>query len=457
VKDSSATPTLRRRSPWGSAPLILAALGLMAAPASAATVVVNTTADLNTGSCSSTCSLRDAVATANPGDTVQVPGGHYVLSLGDIVSAHNLTIAGAGARLTVLDGNGASRIFQFNGRPFVVGPPFEVDDVALVNGLAATNSAATSGPDGGAVVGAGTLVLRRCLVANSQARTGGGIWWFGGLTVDQSTIAGNRATGSVEGFAGGGIFGALGPDPITNSTITGNTAPAGTIGGGVALEETEVSFVNDTITGNQAGIGGGIGYLAMGTLADTIIAGNTGGDCSRFFFVLTPDHSLDSDNSCHLTDAGSLPGVDPLLGPLANNGGPTDTQALLAGSPAIDAGNNATCLPTDQRGVTRPQGPACDIGAYEVLTPQGQIAALIAQINALVTAGSLAPNNANPLITKLNQVVNKLNGAQTTAACGQLGAFLNQLNADIGNGTLTPTEGQPLLDAANAIQASIGC
>lgn len=103
------------------------------------------------------------------------------------------------------------------------------------------------------------------------------------------------------------------------------------------------------------------------------------------------------------------------------------------------------------------RGPACDIGAYELLTPQGQLAALIAQINALVTAGSLAPNQANPLITKLDQVLNKLNGGQTSAACGQSGAFLNQLNADIGNGTLTPTEGQPLLDAVNAFRASLGC
>jgi hypothetical protein len=61
------------------------------------------------------------------------------------------------------------------------------------------------------------------------------------------------------------------------------------------------------------------------------------------------------------------------------------------------------------------------------------------------------------LITKLNQVANKLNAGQTTAACGQLGAFINQLNADIGNGTLTPAQGQPLLDAANALKASMGC
>jgi hypothetical protein len=168
------------------------------------------------------------------------------------------------------------------------------------------------------------------------------------------------------------------------------------------------------------------------------------------------DHSLDSDNSCVLIGPGDLPGVAPLLGPLANNGGPTDTHALLAGSPAIDAGG--ICAPTDQRGVTRPQGPACDIGAFEApATPEGQIAALIAQIEALVAGGELAGNKANPLINKLEQALAKLEGEQTNAACGQLGAFLNQVNAYIGNGTLTAAQGQALIAAVNAVRADIGC
>jgi CSLREA domain-containing protein len=432
-----------------AAALAFTALGLAAAPAGAATVAVNTTADLDTGSCSSTCSLRDAVATANPGDTVQVPAGHYVLTLGEISLSKSLTVAGAGARSTILDGNGAGRIFDDlnTAQTDIV----EIDDVALVNGLAVTPDAVGGGLDGGAIAGGGTLTVRRCLVANSQAEAGGGILWFGTVTVDQCTIAGNRAFS----LSGGGVVINAGLVTITNSTLTGNAAPAG-FGGGALLVNVGLSLDNDTIAGNQAGAGGGLFLLAGGQLANTIVAGNQGGDC-QIIVGPTSDHSLDSDNSCGLTDAGSLPGVNPLLGPLANNGGPTDTQALLAGSPAIDAGDTATCLPTDQRGVTRPQGPACDIGAYEVETPQSQIAALIAQIKALVTAGSLAQNKANPLITKLDQVLNKLNAGQTTAACGQFGAFLNQLNADIGNGTLTAAQGQPLLNAANSILVSMGC
>jgi hypothetical protein len=76
-------------------------------------------------------------------------------------------------------------------------------------------------------------------------------------------------------------------------------------------------------------------------------------------------HNLDSGTGCGVTGAGDLSGVNPLLGPLASNGGPTQTMALLSGSPAIDAGDDGACPSNDQRGVTRPQGSHCDIGAYE--------------------------------------------------------------------------------------------
>jgi hypothetical protein len=145
---------------------------------------------------------------------------------------------------------------------------------------------------------------------------------------------------------------------------------------------------------------------------------------------------------------------------LANNGGPTDTQALLAGSPALDAGNNSTCLATDQRGVTRPQGPACDIGAFEAFvppTPEDQIAALIAQINALVTAGALTPSNAKPLLNTLENVAKHLDQGQVTQTCKELGDFIKKVEGDIQTGKLTAANGQALIDAANAIRANLGC
>jgi hypothetical protein len=81
---------------------------------------------------------------------------------------------------------------------------------------------------------------------------------------------------------------------------------------------------------------------------------------------------------------------------------------------------------------------------------------LIAEIDALVTGGTLAPNKAHPLLTKLNQVVDKLNAGHTSEACGQLGAFINQINAYIRNGNLTAAQGQSLIDATNALRADIG-
>jgi hypothetical protein len=76
-------------------------------------------------------------------------------------------------------------------------------------------------------------------------------------------------------------------------------------------------------------------------------------------------HNIASDNSCNLSAPGDMPNTDPLLGPLQNNGGPTYTTAIPFNSPAKDSADNTACPPTDQRGVIRPQGAGCDIGAYE--------------------------------------------------------------------------------------------
>lgn len=115
--------------------------------------------------------------------------------------------------------------------------------------------------------------------------------------------------------------------------------------------------------------GGGIVYDTEGdspSLTATIVANQlAGGDCNTI--ITSFGFNLDSDSSCGLSGTGDQSGVDPLLGPLQNNGGPTETHALLTGSPAIDAVTSGCPPPaTDQRGIARAQGPACDIGAYEV-------------------------------------------------------------------------------------------
>jgi hypothetical protein len=102
-------------------------------------------------------------------------------------------------------------------------------------------------------------------------------------------------------------------------------------------------------------------------LLNTLLASNTPANGSGT--ITDAGHNLSSDGSCVFTSIGSLNNTDPKLGPLANNGGPTMTMRLLPGSPAIDAGDNTAAPPTDQRGVPRPVGLACDIGAYECSPP----------------------------------------------------------------------------------------
>jgi hypothetical protein len=148
-----------------------------------------------------------------------------------------------------------------------------------------------------------------------------------------------------------------------------------------SLQEFATSICSDVVCrGNTAGSGLGGGIRNWGTLTFTssIVAKNPDGeDCSLpSGRVISKGYNLDSDGSCQLTAATDHPGVDPLLGPLQDNGGPTLTHALLPGSPAIDAipwGTNG-CGTThigDQRWQARPEalGSSCDIGAYEVEVP----------------------------------------------------------------------------------------
>jgi len=434
---------------------LLASLALsLATAAGAATIVVNTTTDQALGDCSSSCSVRDAVATAASGDTVQIPAGHYVLTLGEIAIDQNLTLAGAGARSTILDGNAASRVLSVG--PTNTGAEVTFSDLTVRNGQ--TNSIG-----GGGIRNEARLTVQRCLItANLTQQVGGGIYSGDNsiLVVVESLVAGNQA--QFPGGQGGGIF-SSGALVVLNSTVGGNTAALN--GGGVLINSVNFGLpfqgvFFSTIAGNSAPSGGGI--ITFGTVfaVDAILAGNTGGDCAFASAPLASDHSLDSDGSCGLTNPGELSGVDPLLGPLANNGGPTDTYALLTGSPAIDAagGGASFCPPNDQRGVSRPQGPACDIGAFErVLTPQDQIAALTGQINALVTAGALTQSNANPLLNTLDNAAKHLDRGQTSQTCKELGDLVQKVNGDIQTGKLTAANGQALINAANAIRANLGC
>ncbi len=241
--------------------------------------------------------------------------------------------------------------------------------LTLTNSTVSANSS-TGVAGGGGIINYGTTTLTNSTVSGNTAGSGpgsgfgGGIVNYGNTTLTSSTVSGNSTAG-----AGGGIFNSSGMTTatvtVTNGTISGNAAGASG-GGGVFNLNAILTLTNSTVSGNSTtGLGGGILASGAEDIRNTIVAGNgpPGADCSGA--ITSAGHNLDGDGSCGLTGPGDLSNADPMLGSLANNGGPTRTYALLPGSPAIDAGDNVGCPLTDQRGAARPLGSACDIGAYE--------------------------------------------------------------------------------------------
>ncbi|MGI8854357.1 MAG: choice-of-anchor Q domain-containing protein [Thermomicrobiales bacterium] len=254
-------------------------------------------------------------------------------------------------------------------------------DTTTINGNTASDS-------GGGIFNHGALTITNAVINNNSAATalGGGLYntmatakatfatttlsgnsaKFGGaiandtngaVKVDQSTINGNTVTD-----IGGGIYNRTGGVvALTNSTLSGNTATPGAGGGFDSFGATGI-LTNVTVAGNTSvGFGNNDGISTDGnmTLRGTIVADGCGGP------VTSSDYNLDIGLSCKFTGPHDQKGTNPQIGPLANNGGPTFTHALSQGSPAVDMGG-AACLPTDQRGIARPQGAACDIGAFEL-------------------------------------------------------------------------------------------
>jgi uncharacterized repeat protein (TIGR01451 family) len=366
--------------------------------AAAATFDVDSTPDAtHVGGCTPApddCSLRDAVAAVNlsadAANTINVPEGTYPITAGQLelapATGDTTMIAGGGARSTTLDAGGASRVFVISDSDTTISG-------VTISGILVDAVAAGQEPS--------LTLVDSTVTGNTAAVQGGGVAAASfhtpltptisfPLTIVRSTIRNNRLTGGTPPVAaiGGGIntFGDL---TVTNSTITGNTVDSPALvnmGGGVgagldptSITATTVSIVNSTISGNAVtgaptSAGGGLAISSVSptvamSVTNTIIQGNTvNGAQSECSGVVAPTsaNNLTGDATCLFTDAGSFQG-DPLLGALANNGGPTDTLLPAEASPTIDAGTGTGCPATDQRGVARPQRSACDIGAVEVV------------------------------------------------------------------------------------------
>jgi hypothetical protein len=355
-----------------SAVFLALAVGLVT-PAEAATLFVDATiGDDTANNCQNPASpcktITHALTQANLGDTIQIAAGTYDnTNNGEtfpLVIDKNLTLTGAGAPTTIIDADGTNTVITVN-----AGVTAAISGVTITGGnniCAVDNCLA----QGGGVLSDGTVTLTNVTVSGNTATcTGGGCDALGAgvlnngtLTLTNVTVSGNTVTCTGDNCLarGGGIYDR--PDStltLTNVTVSGNT----------------VTCTGDNCLADGGGLFNGVGTV---TLTATIIALQLlGPDCATVGTITSNGFNLDSDNTCSLSVVnGDKPGVDPLLGPLANNGGPTQTHALLTGSPALDMVQSGCPPPTtDQRGISRPQngdlsGTAfCDIGAYELVPP----------------------------------------------------------------------------------------
>jgi len=326
-------------------------------------------------------------------DTALAAGGRVTFNCGASPVAIGVTsqkiLAGDtiidGGGLVTLMGSGATQVGALNGD----GPPLlqglaslrvvvNPDATLALANMTISNSSTSDYDGGGAVLNGGTLTVTNCTFAtNSAGYSGGGaISNSGNLTVTNSTFSGNYAD------HGGAIYNS-GTLTVSNSTFSYNSVifsgamPTLGGGGGAISNSGNLIVLNSTFSDNVAQYGGAAisnEYLGSSSLSNTIVANsNSVGNCSGT--ITDGGHNVDDGTTCGFrSPTGSLSNANALLDPagLANNGGPTQTIALQAGSPAIDSGNEAVCSAPpvnnlDQRGYPRPGTGAvnCSIGAYE--------------------------------------------------------------------------------------------
>jgi CSLREA domain-containing protein len=428
--------------------LVLLLSSTLVGPAGAAVFPVDSMLDAvdaapGNGICatgSGDCTLRAAVQEANAlagADSVTLPAGTVLLALagsgedsaatGDLDVTETLTIEGQGAALTTIDGNdldrvlhvvfsvssppdltlrdltvtggqvsddpGAGLYFESSGSVLIERTVFTDNHVvgstsSAIGGAISSNAGGVltvrssrlvgnSAERGGALFNNSTLVVEDCAIVDNDARAGSALTDFGATILRRSLVSGNEATGNYT------IVTESGSLEIEDTTISGNVDPFAVLDAvgvavtlrNVTIAENDGSIAVRASTGTTVGIRNSIVYNPLATQECETNAGGV---------LASLGSTLDRDGTCATGAAGDQPSVDPLLGPLADNGGPTDTHRLLPASPAIDAGDDGSCTLQDQRGVARPRdgdgdGSArCDLGAVEVPEPGGAALGLAA-------------------------------------------------------------------------------
>lgn len=396
----------------------LLGLTLLAGPAPAAFREVTLCTD--TTPVSQPGELRHTISTAARGDVILLPACRIVLTgagnedlnvQGDLdVVETLLDFQGSGADRSIVDGGGVDRVFH------IIGSKVSMADLGIENGVAVVFDMFERGNGGGILMVTATsstdVILERVALRRNRAagfvggalatgaagltmldstvegnRTesdgharGGGLSIFNSIgSMDGSTISGNTAAGARA--TGGGLFVQGSTFDVWQSTLSGNRVEGDSVaGGGVGvIDSTLVTVFQSTVTLNSAdalvGSGAGVARIefedpSIIIVRGTILAGNDPDNCMGAA-ATSAGHNLDDGSTCSLGGPGDQSNLDPRLGLLADNGGPTRTHLPGPRSPALDRGPVAGCMGADQRGVTRPRdadgsgGALCDVGAVE--------------------------------------------------------------------------------------------
>jgi CSLREA domain-containing protein len=408
---------------------LLLASAVFVIPAYAAGIVVNSNAD-NTTAGDGFCTLREAITNANTdsetssGDCIAGSGtdtitfaGNYTITLAGsqlppITST--ITISGIDAANTIIEASTCNPNTLPDGCTPATSRIFELTTLSnlTLDGLTIRHGV-TGGRGGGIYMLGGTLTVSNSILSGNRANGEGGGGIFnnvGTVSVSNSTITGNYGanrgggiqnngtasnltvtnstiSGNTSGNNGGALYNINGTALIVNSTIAENSAVnrAGGIDNTGISGTGNLSLVNSTLSGNSSdtmatnssgvrNTGGNVITLTNTIIANSQVAGVDGLDVFNAGTITASGINLVEDpGTVTVLQNGTNPNVlnlDPLLGPLTDNGGSTQTFALMTGSPAIDKGDNTVCASEpvnnkDQRGITRPQGDNCDLGAFE--------------------------------------------------------------------------------------------